>query len=115
MAPVLLRSGAEFNITPTYPPIFKKTPVGKVVNSRQVSSGPPRDLLKCYCHPASLLSVPGFSGAGNISEGRWFVVRLVREGLVHEVREIPPKWRRFRDVDFEMSFGTPKEGFGTGL
>ncbi|MFC1620051.1 hypothetical protein ACFL45_08905 [Candidatus Neomarinimicrobiota bacterium] len=31
--------------------------------------------------------------AGNINQQRRFVVRLVREGLVHEVREMAPKCR----------------------
>ncbi|MFC1618957.1 hypothetical protein ACFL45_03330 [Candidatus Neomarinimicrobiota bacterium] len=82
---------------------MKKAPDGKAVDCVEVSSNAVRGLLKCYHHPASLLSVPDSSGAGNIGKEIRCVVRLAREGLVHEVRENLKQ----HCVDFETSFGTP--------
>ncbi|MFC1620330.1 hypothetical protein ACFL45_10340 [Candidatus Neomarinimicrobiota bacterium] len=76
-----------FQHIPTYPPILEKAPDGKVVDCRQASSEPLPGLLKCQLHPSNLLSARAIPTGENIGKGSRFVVRLVRQGLVHEVRE----------------------------
>ncbi|MFC1620080.1 hypothetical protein ACFL45_09055 [Candidatus Neomarinimicrobiota bacterium] len=86
-----IRRGEKVDKTHTKFNDLKKAPDGKVVDGWQVSSEELQGLLKCRFHSSNLLSMPDSSGAGNIGKGNWLVVRLVREGLVHEVREKAPQ------------------------
>ncbi|MFC1483701.1 hypothetical protein ACFL6Q_01470 [Candidatus Neomarinimicrobiota bacterium] len=75
--------GEQFDKTHTKSPILEKAPDGKGVDCCQVSSEPLPGLLNYHLHPSKLLSARAIAARENIGKASRFVVRLVREGLVH--------------------------------